>query len=184
MKLERYSFPTAFFLEEIGSRFASLETGTFSRADSCVLDSLCLARLVLRKLSFVEAANRSPTLLSRSLLVFQSGKQLERIRFHLSGLLVTGTHGVVPHALDNLSMGKGEKGRRLARVLPHRKQLPQVMSAYVQMCRRTPRSSSPKQLPIFFEQTLSEWKIFLVSHYLRRIGINGMSKLRTQPNTA
>ena len=87
--------------------------------------------------------------------------------------------------LDNLSMGKGEKGRQDPLLGCYHTE-----NSYNQSCQctyrcvNTPHSSSPKQLPISFEQTLSEWKIFVVSHYLRRIGINSMSKLRTQPNTA
>ena len=101
------------------------------------------------------------------------------------GLLATGTHVVVPHALDNLSMGKGEKGQQDPLLGCYHTE-----NSYHQSCQHTYRfvntlcSTSPKQLPISFEQTLLEWKIFLVSHYLCRIGINGMSKLRAQPNTA
>ena len=70
MKLERFSFLTAF----VRKLFCLRGDVAFSRAET--LDSLRLARLVLKKFSFVGAANRLPTLLSGSLLAFQSAQVL------------------------------------------------------------------------------------------------------------
>ena len=97
-------------------------------------------------------------------------------------LLVTGAHAVVSHALNNLLMGEGEKGQWDPLFRCHH-----IENSYHQSCRRTdrcvitPRSSSPEQLPISFKQTLLERKIFLLSHYLYRIGINGISRPRMKP---
>jgi len=46
---------------------------------------------------------------------------------------------------------------------------------------KAPVSREAKRLLISFEQTLLERKIFLVSYYLRRIGMNGMSRPRAKP---
>ena len=139
--------------KEIRSHFASLEIYVaFSRADSCVLDSSCLACFG-GKLSFMGVANRSPTLLSGLLLAFQSENSLNA--FDSCGLLETGAHTVVPDALDNLSMGKGEKGRQdpLLRCY-HIENSYHQSCQHMDRCVNTLRPSSPEQLPISFKQML------------------------------
>ena len=81
----------------------------------------------------------------------------------LPGLLVSGGHAVISPALDNLSIGKSEK-RRQDPLLGccHTENSYHQSGRPTYRCTKILRSTSPKQLPISFEQTLLERKIFLL----------------------